>query len=156
MFSGVHDLIIDNKFHQNWSSGFRTTGVRKLGSPIDLACRPYNIQHYHADCDLENDLAANVANRSLIQPGIERVQALADISRSAVLFCYSNETHAPIANPPNSAELEGTCYHSRNLHPGPYSMWENGDGQAHRHTELQTTVTNIHFASATPHAKCNH
>ena len=31
------------------------------------------------------------------KPGIERVQALADISRSA-LCCHSNETRAPIAN----------------------------------------------------------
>jgi len=42
MFGGVHDVITDNKFHQNRSRGFRATGVRKLGSPIDLACRPYN------------------------------------------------------------------------------------------------------------------
>jgi len=34
---------------------------------------------------------------------IQRVQALADISR-----CHSNATRAPIANPPNSAQLEGT------------------------------------------------
>jgi len=46
-----------------------------------------------------------------ITPGIERVQALADISRSA-LCCHSNETRAPIANPPNTAELEG-CTESR-------------------------------------------
>jgi len=50
-------------------------------------------------------------------PGIERVQALADILRSA-LCCHSNETCAPIAKPPNSAQLEGTPYHSPNLHPG--------------------------------------
>jgi len=43
------------------------------------------------------------------QPGIQRVQALADISRSA-LCCHSNETHALIANLPNSAQLEGTPY----------------------------------------------
>jgi len=41
------------------------------------------------------------------EPGIERVQALAGISRSAHC-CHSNETRAPIANPPNSAQLEGT------------------------------------------------
>jgi len=38
---------------------------------------------------------------------VERVQALAAISRSA-LCCHSNETRAPIANPPNSAQLEET------------------------------------------------
>jgi len=35
------------------------------------------------------------------------------------LCCYSNEIRAPIANPPNSAQLPGTPYHSSKLHPGP-------------------------------------
>jgi len=39
--------------------------------------------------------------------GVERVQALADISRSA-LCCHSNETRAPIPNPSTIAQLEGT------------------------------------------------
>ena len=43
----------------------------------------------------------------LMKPGIEQVQALADISCSS-LSCHSNETHAWIANPPNTAQLEGT------------------------------------------------
>ena len=53
----------------------------------------------------------------------QRVQTLADISRSALyafagyklIYVYvvnSNETGAPIANSPNSAQLEGTPYHS--------------------------------------------
>jgi len=42
MFGGFNDVITDNKFDQNRSRGFRATGVRKLGSPIDLACRLYN------------------------------------------------------------------------------------------------------------------
>jgi len=56
------------------------------------------------------------------KPGTEWVQALADISRSA-LCCYSKETCAcaSIANPPNSAQLQGTPYYSHNLHPGPCS-----------------------------------
>jgi len=57
---------------------------------------------------------------------------MADISRS-VLCCYSNETHALIANPPNSVQLEGTIYHSSKLHPGPCSgvgMRRGTDAQA--------------------------
>jgi len=47
-----HDVITSNKFHQNRSRGFRATGVRKSGTPIDLACRPYNSSAlYRADCD---------------------------------------------------------------------------------------------------------
>ena len=39
-------------------------------------------------------------------------------------------------------------------------MWEYGKGQSDRQTDRQTqrrltAVTNIHFASVTPHAKCN-
>jgi len=89
------------------------------------------------------------------KPGIELVQAPADISRST-LCCHSNETRAPIANLHKSAQLEGTPYHSSNLHPGPCSSvgmrrWTD------RHTDrpAQTAVTTIHFASATPHAKFN-
>ena len=54
-------------------------------------------------------------SRTLVTPGTEQVQALADISRS-VLCCHSNETRAPIAHLPNSAQLEGTVYHSPKLH----------------------------------------
>jgi len=41
------------------------------------------------------------------EPRIERVQALADILHS-LPCCYSNETRAQIANPPNSAQLDIT------------------------------------------------
>ena len=55
MRGGVHDVITGNKFNQNRSRGFRATGVQKSGTPIDLACRPYNtVQHYRADCDLSS------------------------------------------------------------------------------------------------------
>ena len=68
----------------------------------------------------------------------KRVEALADISCSA-LCCHSNETRAPIANPPNS-ELEGTPYHSPKLHPEPCSS-------AVRDRYTQTAVTTTHFAT---------
>jgi len=37
------------------------------------------------------------------------------------LCCHSNATRAPIANPPNSAQLGGSLYHAPKLHPGPCS-----------------------------------
>jgi len=67
--------------------------------------------------------------------GIERVQALADISRSAVC-CHSNVTRAPIANLPNSAQLEGTPYHSPTYIRVRAVMWERGDGQTDTQTGL--------------------
>ena len=66
---------------------------------------------------------------------VERVQALVDISRSA-LCCHSNETHAPIANTPNSAQLEGTPYHSPSFIRVRAVVWECGEGQTH--TDRQT------------------
>jgi len=75
------------------------------------------------------------------------------------LCCHSNETCAPIANPPK----EDNPYHSSKLHPGPYSsvgMWRGTDRQTDRQTQAtvtdtQTRVTNIQFASSTTHAKCS-
>jgi len=48
---------------------------------------------------------------------LEQVQALADISCSA-LCCHSNETRAPIANPPNNAQLQGAPYYSPQVSSG--------------------------------------
>ena len=81
------------------------------------------------------------------KPGI---QALADILLS-VLCCHSNETHAPTANPPNNAQLDGTPYHSSKLHPGLCSSVGMRRG-----SDTQMAVATIHFASATPHVKCNY
>jgi len=52
----------------------------------------------------------------------------------------SHETHAPIANPSNSAQLGGSPYHSPKLHPGPCIVWTCGRGQTDRHTDTQTRV----------------
>jgi len=69
------------------------------------------------------------------QPGIERVQALADISRLAVC-CHSNETRAPIANPPNNAQLESTIYTNPNLYIRvPAVVWEMRRGWTDRQTD---------------------
>ena len=84
---------------------------------------------------------------NIVKSGIERVQALADISRS--LLCYhSNETRVPIANPPNSAQLEDTDT-IPNLHLGPRSsvgMLRGTDRQTDRQTLYQ-------FAAELPFAE---
>ena len=70
-------------------------------------------------------LATGSVLRSLNRkPRIERVQALVDISRS-VLCCHSNETRAPIANPPNSAQLDDPLPFPK-LHLGPCNSVEYG------------------------------
>jgi len=92
------------------------------------------------------------------KPDIKQVQALPDISCSA-LCCHRNETHAPIANPPNSAQLERTPTIPPSYILVRAVVRECGEGQTdtHRHThththrerERRTAVTNIHFISAT-------
>jgi len=52
-----------------------------------------------------------------------------------------NTTRAPIANPPNSAQLGGIPYHYPKLHPGPCSsvgMRRRTDTQTDRHAHRQT------------------
>jgi len=76
--------------------------------------------------------------------------------RVRVMLSYSNATRAPIANPPDSAQLGGIPYHSPKLHPGPC----NSAGMRPRtdtdtRARARTRVTTIHFASSTTHAKCN-
>jgi len=75
------------------------------------------------------------------------------------LCCHSNETHAPITNLSNSAQLGGTPYHSSKLHPGPCSSVGVRRG-THTHPKAQTHrqmhVINIHFTSSTTHAKCRY
>jgi len=101
---------------------------------------------------VHDNYRVNVYKIYKIKPGTERVQALADISCSA-LFCHSNETRAPIANPSNTTQLESIPYHSPNfpyhslnLHRGPCSSVGMRRG-TDRHTDTQTAVTNIHCAS---------
>jgi len=85
--------------------------------------------------DSVRSLVKDTQSINVIKPGIERVQALADISRSA-LHCHSNETRALIANP--SVQRYGYAARYKQTDP-----------------QTQTLVTNIHFALSITHAKCN-
>ena len=67
------------------------------------------------------------------------------------VHCHINETHAPIANLPNIAQLEGTPNHFPSYIRVLAVVWESGEGQ----TDTQMAVASIHFASAMPDAKCN-
>jgi len=87
----------------------------------------------HNQCAPNSPKPSSIQLRSLstiFKPGIEREQALADISRSA-LCCHSNETCAPITNLPNSAQLEGTPYIRDRV-----VVWKCGEGQ----TDTQTVL----------------
>jgi len=75
-------------------------------------------------------------------------------TKHSLTFCHSNETCALIANLPNSAQLQGTPYHSPKLHQGTCSSVGMRQG-ADRQTDTQMHMSNIHFVSSTTHAKCN-
>jgi len=93
---------------------------------------------------------------TMVKLGTERVQVLAEISRSAVCY-HSNEIRAPIANPLNNAQL-GAPLPLPKLHPGPCSSvrtqrWR--DRQTDRQTDTQTHVNTIYLMPSTTYAKCN-
>ena len=79
------------------------------------------------------------------EPGRERVQALADISRSRYVAIATQPVHrlqirAIVHN------YGGIPYHSAKLHSRPCR---------HAAADRQTRVTTIHFSWSTTHAKCN-
>jgi len=59
--------------------------------------------------------------------------------------------HAPTANPPNSAQLDGTPTIPPTYIQVHVVAWKCGEGQ----TVTQTAVADIHFVSHTPHVKRN-
>jgi len=174
--SGSCDTYDTCKSHQTGmhSIPILHTVSRKTTAPKDFAERPQNCTelshilqpHYYAYRCYENSVIMPercgpqfftdwpmkpAVTSTKAEPGTELVQALADISRSA-LCRHSNETRAPIANPPNSAQLEGTPYHSSKLHLGLCSsvgMWRGIDRQTDRQTHRQPwpICTSLCYAS---------
>jgi len=70
----------------------------------------------------------------------EYKHVLANISRSRYVAIAIDATRAPIANPPNNAQLGGIPYHSPKLHPGPCNtvgMRPRRDRQTGRHTDAR-------------------
>jgi len=94
-----------------------------------------NIRHLKVQKHIHfNHLTSQIFLYQCSKPGIEREQAFADISLSA-LCCHSNETRAPIADLPNSAQLGAPgLYHSWSYIRVRALVWECGEGQIHRQT----------------------
>ena len=85
-----------------------------------------------------------------IKPGTERVQALADISRSRYVVTATKPVRRLQIRPIVHKYVAPLPFPK--LHPGPCSSVGTRP-RTGRHR--QTHVTNIHFASSTTHAKCN-
>jgi len=69
------------------------------------------------------------------QPAIQQVQASSLTFRIRHIRCYSNHTHAPIANPPNSAQLGDTPPFPQSYIRLHAVVWECSEGQTGKHTD---------------------
>jgi len=127
----------------HWKPAVQAAAVMLRTSPVDgqsLASEPRPLAIYGAQC----------WERLRHPPVTNQQRAHTKRKLGFALCCHSNTTRAPIANPPNSAQLGGSLYHASKLHPGLCS-----NVGVRPRTDTQTRVTTIHFASSTTHAKSN-
>jgi len=95
----------------NWIQGL-LSGFVTIGR-YGLRCATMQCRYVLAGVAIATDSEIDIA--TLVRC------ALAEVCTIPALCCHSNETCAPIADPSNSAQLEGTPYHSSNLRLGPCS-----------------------------------
>jgi len=109
--------------HSNVENAPRSTASHQPASHANLRYTARNFEN------------APVTRRSLIT---NQQRAHTPCKLGFALCCHSNATRAPIANPPNSAQLGGSLYHAPKLHPGPCSSvgiwpWTDRQTDTHRH-----------------------
>ena len=155
---------------QQWKPAVQAAAVMLRTPPVDgqsPASQPrplpiYGTQFWERPSSLASHRPAARADPA--QPAARTMSSYrgmdASLQLGFALCCHCKATRASIANPPNSAQLEGSLYHAAKLHPGPCSsvgVRPRTDRQTHTdtHTDTQTRVTTIHFASSTTHAECN-
>ena len=72
------------------------------------------------------------------QPAVKRVQPSSRTFGIRRTCCHTSEIRALTANPPNSAQLEGSPYHSPKLHLGLCSVGMQRGTDTHTHTHRVT------------------
>jgi len=95
-----------------------TENCSRKNTPIMMRALCNSLTRKYLRSNPQNNWLYAAAARN--KPWIERVQALAGISRSGYVV-IANETRALIANPPNSAQLGAPPTIPPNLHLGPCS-----------------------------------
>ena len=85
---------------------------------------------------------------SALQLSVSKISTISVKTTWSALESFSRQRHI------NQYILLGRPYHSPKLHPGSCSSAGIRRG-TDRHTDTQTCVTNIHFASSTTHVKYN-
>jgi len=131
--------------HQ-WKPAFQTAAVM-LRTPPSAAGRrraggarfPYAARFWGRSPSPAGRRPATSADPT--QPAVRTMSSYrgmdASLQLGFVLCCHSNAIRAPIANPPNSAQLGGSLYHAAKLHPGPCSsvgVRPRTDRQTHTQT----------------------
>jgi len=109
---------------------------RRRERPLSTASH-WPASHAHLRYTVRNVENASVTRRLLIT---NQQRAGTPCKLGFVLCCHCNATGAPIANPPNSAQLGGSLYYAPKLHPGPCSsvgVRPRTDTQTHRHTDAR-------------------
>ena len=128
-------LTISSNDHTRWANQLETIdAVRPNSAPGNGLSTPPCAA---GDMMLHNldTIGSNHPCQANRHPAIRRVHAASLTFLIRRVSCHSNETGAPTANPPNSAQLGSTLYHYPRLHPGPWSsvrMWWGTDRQTYR------------------------
>ena len=109
----------------------------------------------HLHCSDTHTIILQSNTRSHSEPGIEQVQVLADNPRSGYVVTATKPVHRLQIHPIVHNYKAPLPF--LQLTPGSVQLCENAARDRHtgRHTDTQTAVIKIHFASATLHAKCN-
>jgi len=118
----------------HWKPAVQAAAVMLRTSPVDgqsPASQPRPLATYVAQC----------WERLRHPPVTNQQRAHTPRKLGFALCCHSNATGAPIANPPNSAQIGDSLYHAAKLHLGPCSsvgVRPRTDTHANRQTDRQT------------------
>jgi len=130
MYSLTFCVRVMSPERHHWKPAVQAAAVMLRTPPSTARHRPAS--HAHLRYTSRNVENASVTRRSLISNA-----RAPPLKLGFALCCHSNATGAPIANPPNSAQLGGSLYHAPKLHPGPCSsvgVQPRTDRQTDRHT----------------------
>ena len=123
--------LMEDEFRNKWNqaySEYKHVLANILRSRYVAGTPPLEARSPGRRSNVEN---ASVTCRSLTNQQRARTPSKLGFA----LCCHSNAIGAPIANPPNIAQLGGSLYQAAKLHPGPCSsvgVRPRTDRQTHR------------------------
>ena len=133
MYSLTFCVRVTSPERHHWKPAVQATAVMLTTPPVDgqsPASEPRPLAIYGVQC----------WERLRHPPVTNQQRAHTPHKLGFTLCCHNNATRAPVANPPNSAQLGGSLYHAPKLHPGPCSnvgVQPRTDTQTNRHTDAR-------------------